>query len=194
MNGRMPVHNDEERRRVLRFTRTDVIVALSLAGLINLSMLAVAAKLFHGSGADVTTIQSAHQEFGNLVGGGSAVIFAVALFASGASSSSVGTYAGQVVMAGFININIGLYVRRIVTMVPALIVLAVGVSPTKALVLSQVVLSFGIPFALIPLVIFTSSRKVMGGLVNSRLTTVAAWAIACVITSLNVFLLVQIFR
>jgi manganese transport protein len=194
MQGRMPVHNDEERRRVLRFERTDVIIALSLAGLINLSMLAVAAKLFHGSGlTNVETIEGAHQEFGNLVGGGSAVIFAVALFASGASSSSVGTYAGQVVMAGFININIGLYVRRIVTMVPALVVLAVGVSPTKALVLSQVVLSFGIPFALIPLVMLTSRRDVMGVHVNRRLTTRTAWVLAVIITGLNVFLLAQVF-
>ena len=194
MQGRMPVHNDEERRRVLRFERTDVIIALSLAGLINLSMLAVAAKLFHGSGlTNVETIEGAHQEFGNLVGGGSAVIFAVALFASGASSSSVGTYAGQVVMAGFINVNIGLYVRRIVTMVPALVVLAVGVSPTKALVLSQVVLSFGIPFALIPLVMLTSRRDVMGVHVNRKLTTRTAWVLAAIITGLNVFLLAQVF-
>ena len=194
MNGRMPVHNDEERRRVLRFTRTDVIIALSLAGLINLSMLAVAAKLFHGSGlTNVSTIEGAHQEFGNLVGGGSAVIFAVALFASGASSSSVGTYAGQVVMSGFINVNIGLYVRRIVTMIPALVVLAVGVSPTKALVLSQVVLSFGIPFALIPLVMLTSRRDVMGVHVNRKLTTRTAWVLAAIITGLNVFLLAQVF-
>ena len=194
MNGRMPVHNDEERRRVLRFTRIDVIIALSLAGLINLSMLAVAAKLFHNSGlTSVESIQGAHQEFGNLVGGGSAVIFAVALFASGASSSSVGTYAGQVVMAGFINVNIGLYVRRIVTMVPALVVLAIGVSPTKALVLSQVVLSFGIPFALIPLVMLTSRRDVMGVHVNRKLTTRTAWVLAAIITGLNVFLLAQVF-
>jgi manganese transport protein len=194
MNGRMPVHNDEERRRVLRFTRIDVIIALSLAGLINLSMLAVAAKLFHSSGlTSVESIEGAHQEFGNLVGGGSAVIFAVALFASGASSSSVGTYAGQVVMAGFINVNIGLYVRRIVTMVPALVVLAIGVSPTKALVLSQVVLSFGIPFALIPLVMLTSRRDVMGVHVNRKLTTRTAWVLAAIITGLNVFLLAQVF-
>ena len=117
---------------MLRFERTDVIIALGLAGLINLTMLAVAAKLFHGAGlTGVDTIQGAHTEFGNLVGGGAALAFAVALFASGASSSSVGTYAGQVVMAGFINVNISLYVRRIVTMVPALVVLAVGVSPTE---------------------------------------------------------------
>jgi manganese transport protein len=191
-NGRMPVHNDAERGRVLRFERTDVIIALGLAGLINLSMLAVAAKLFHGTGlTGVDTIGGAHMEFGNLVGGSAALTFAVALFASGASSSSVGTYAGQVVMAGFVNVNISLYIRRIVTMVPALVVLAVGVSPTSALVLSQVVLSFGIPFALIPLVMLTSRRDVMGIHVNKRLTTWTAWALAALITGLNVFLLVQ---
>src|SRR5207244_4508600 len=141
----------------------------------------------------VSTIEGAHQELGNLVGGGSAVIFAVALFASGASSSSVGTYAGQVVMSGFINVNIGLYVRRIVTMVPALVVLAVGVSPTKALVLSQVVLSFGIPFALIPLVMLTSRRDVMGVHVNHRATTAVASAVAGLIVVLTRYLLAQTF-
>ena len=190
--GRMPVHNDAERSRVLRFERTDVIIALGLAGLINLTMLAVAAKLFHATGhTGVDTIRGAHAEFGNLVGGSAALAFAVALFASGASSSSVGTYAGQVVMAGFINVNISLYIRRIVTMIPALAVLAVGVSPTSALVLSQVVLSFGIPFALVPLVMLTSRRDVMGVHVNRRLTTWTAWALAALISALNVFLLAQ---
>ncbi len=192
--GRMPVHNDAERARVLRFERTDVIIALGLAGLVNMAMLAVAAKLFHGAGlTGIDTIEGAHKEFGNLVGGGAATAFAVALLASGASSSSVGTYAGQVVMAGFININISVYVRRVVTMVPALIVLAVGVSPTSALVLSQVVLSFGIPFALIPLVLLTRRHDVMGVHVNRRLTTWTAWALAAVISALNVFLLAQTF-
>ena len=190
--GRMPVHNDAERSRVLRFERLDVVIALGLAGLINMSMLAVAAKLFHGSGlTGVDTIPGAHTELGNLVGGSAALTFAIALFASGASSSSVGTYAGQVVMAGFVNINISLYIRRIVTMVPALVVLAVGVSPTSALVLSQVVLSFGIPFALIPLVLLTSRRDVMGVHVNKRATTWTAWTLAALISALNVFLLAQ---
>jgi manganese transport protein len=187
---RMPLRDDRERTRVLRFERTDVIIALGIAGLINMSMLAVAAQLFHGSGhTGIDTIQGAHAGFGSLVGGGAALAFAIALLASGASSSSVGTYAGQVVMAGFINVRISLYVRRIVTMIPALVVLALGVNPTDALVLSQVVLSFGIPFALIPLVILTSRREVMGAHVNRQLTTVLAWACAVLITGLNVFLL-----
>jgi manganese transport protein len=193
-NGRIPVRDDAERARVLRFERTDVIVALGLAGLINMAMLAVAAKLFHSSGlTGVDTIQGAHTGFAHLVGGGAALAFAGALLASGASSSSVGTYAGQVVMAGFININISLYIRRIVTMAPALVVLALGVSPTSALVLSQVVLSFGIPFALIPLVMLTSRRDVMGVHVNRRTTTWTAWGMAALITALNVFLLYQQF-
>jgi manganese transport protein len=188
--NRMPLRDDRERTRVLRFERTDVIIALGIAGLINMSMLAGAAQLFHGSGlTGINTIQGAHAEFGNLVGGGAALAFAIALLASGASSSSVGTYAGQVVMAGFINVRISLYVRRIVTMIPALVVLALGVNPTDALVLSQVVLSFGIPFALIPLVILTSRREVMGAHVNRRSTTVLAWSCAVLITGLNVFLL-----
>jgi manganese transport protein len=191
-NGRMPVRNDAERRVVIRFERIDVIVALGLAGVINLSMLAVAAKLFHTpalSGLD--SIQGAHHEFGQLVGGGAALAFAVALLASGASSSSVGTYAGQVVMAGFLKIRVPLLVRRAVTMVPALTILAIGVSPTSALVLSQVVLSFGIPFALIPLVAFTSRREIMGVHTNSRLTSVAAYGVAGLITAMNLYLIYQ---
>jgi len=191
---RMPLRDDRERARVLRFERIDVIVALAIAGLVNVSMLAVAAQLFHGSGhTGVDTIQGAHAGFASLVGGGAALAFAIALLASGASSSSVGTYAGQVVMAGFVNVRISLYVRRIVTMVPALVVLALGVNPTDALVLSQVVLSFGIPLALIPLVILTSRRDVMGVHVNCLRTSVLAWGCAALITALNLFLLYQQF-
>jgi manganese transport protein len=191
-NGRMPVRNDRERGRVLRFERLDVIIALGVAGLVNMAMLAVAAKLFHTPAlSGLNTIEQAHHQFGHLVGGGAALAFAVALLASGASSSSVGTYAGQVVMGGFLNIRISLVVRRAVTMVPALVVLAVGVSPTSALVLSQVVLSFGIPFALVPLVILTGRRDVMGVHVNRRLTTILAWGCALLITGLNVFLIYE---
>ena len=192
--GRTPVRDDAERGRVLRFERTDVIVALGVAGLVNMAMLAVAAKLFHASGhTSVTTIQQAHSGFADLVGGTAALAFAVALLASGASSSSVGTYAGQVVMAGFINLRVPLLLRRLVTMMPAIVVLALGVSPTSALVLSQVVLSFGIPFALIPLVHLTSRRDLMGAHVNRRTTTWISVAIAALISALNVFLLYQQF-
>jgi manganese transport protein len=191
-SGRTPCRNERERGRVLRFERLDVIVALGLAGVVNLAMLAVAAKLFHTPGlSGVTTIQQAHAELGRLVGGTAALAFAVALLASGASSSSVGTYAGQVVMAGFVNLRIPLLARRAITMVPALVVLAVGVNPTTALVASQVVLSFGIPLALVPLVMLTCSRGLMGAHVNRPITAAAAWASAVVISGLNVFLLYQ---
>ena len=191
-NGRMPCRDDAERARVLRFERLDVIVALGLAGIVNMAMLAVAAKLFHVGGlANISTIQQAHAQFGHLVGGGAALAFAVALLASGASSSSVGTYSGQVVMSGFINVRIPLLLRRAVTMLPAIAVLAIGVNPTSALVLSQVVLSFGIPFALIPLVLLTSRRDIMGVHVNRRLTTAVASALAAIIVVLNVFLIYQ---
>lgn len=190
--GRMPTRNETERGRVLRFERFDVIVALGIAGVVNLAMLAVAAKLFHTPAlAGLHSIPQAHAQFGNLVGGGAALAFAVALLASGASSASVGTYAGQVVMSGFVKIHIPLMVRRAVTMVPALVVLAIGVSPTSALVLSQVVLSFGIPFALVPLVVLTGRKDLMGVHVNRRVTTALAWACAIVITALNVFLICQ---
>jgi len=193
-NGRVPCRNDRERGRVLRFERMDVIIALGLAGLVNMAMLAVAAKLFHTPAlSGLSTIGEAHAQFGHLVGGTAALAFAVALLASGASSSSVGTYAGQVVMAGFINIRIPLLLRRAVTMIPAIVVLAIGVSPTSALVLSQVVLSFGIPIALVPLVMLTCRRDIMGVHVNRRLTTILAWTCAGVISALNVFLLYQQF-
>jgi manganese transport protein len=193
-NGRMPVRNDRERKRVLRFERLDVIIALGIAGLINLAMLAVFAKLFHTPAlSGLNSIAGAHAELGRLVGGGAALAFAAALLASGLSSSSVGTYAGQVVMAGFVKVRLPLMARRAITMVPALVILAVGVSPTSALVLSQVVLSFGIPFALIPLVMLTSNRDVMGVHVNRRLTTVLAWACALLITGLNMFLILEQF-
>ncbi|MGO9489004.1 MAG: Nramp family divalent metal transporter [Solirubrobacteraceae bacterium] len=191
-NGRMPCRDDRERSRVLRFERLDVIIALGLAGLVNMAMLAVAAKLFHTPAlSGLSTIQQAHAQFGHLVGGTAALAFAVALLASGASSSSVGTYAGQVVMAGFINIRIPLLLRRAITMIPAIVVLAVGVSPTSALVLSQVVLSFGIPLALIPLVLLTSRRDVMGAHANGVLIRSAAWICAGIVTALNVFLIYQ---
>jgi manganese transport protein len=191
-NGRMPCRDENERRRVLRFEKLDVVIALGLAGVINLAMLAVFAKLFHTPAlAGLNSIGAAHAQIGRLVGGGAALAFAVALLASGASSSSVGTYAGQVVMAGFIRVRIPLLLRRAVTMLPAIAVLAAGMNPTDALVLSQVVLAFGIPFALVPLVALTGSREVMGVHVNRLTTTLAAATIAALITLLNVFLVGQ---
>jgi len=191
---RVPTRDDGERSRVLRYERLDVIIALSIAGIVNLAMLAVAAKLLHVPGlTGVSTIQAAHHQLGHAVGGGAALAFAVALFASGASSSSVGTYAGQLVMAGFLNVQIHVLIRRVVTMLPALIILAIGVNTTSALVLSQVVLSFGIPFALIPLVVLTSRRDVMGAHVNGITLRWIAFLVAGAITAMNLFLIVQQF-
>jgi manganese transport protein len=189
---RVPTRDDGERRRVLRYERLDVIVALSIAGIVNLAMLALAAKLLHVPGlTNVDTIQAFHHQLAAKVGGGAALAFAVALFASGASSSSVGTYAGQIVMVGFLNVRIHVLLRRLVTMLPALIILAVGVNTTDALVLSQVVLSFGIPFALIPLVVLTSRRDVMGAQVNGFMLRWVAYLVAAAITAMNLFLIVQ---
>jgi manganese transport protein len=189
--SRVGVRDEAQRRRVIRFARVDVIVALGLAGIINLAMLAVAAKLFQGHPVTGTsTIRDAHAQLERVAGGGAALAFAVALLASGLSSSSVGTYAGQVVMAGFVKLRIPVLARRVVTMIPALVLLAVGVSSTSALVLSQVVLSFGIPFALVPLVVLTSSRQMMGVHVNGRLTTAAAYAVAALISAMNAVLIV----
>jgi manganese transport protein len=189
---RVPTRDDAEKRRVLRYERLDVIIALAIAGLVNLAMLAVAAKLLHTPGLSGTsTIQEAHHQFGREVGGGAALAFAIALLASGASSSSVGTFAGQIVMQGFVGFKIPLLVRRAITMLPALVILAIGASTTGALVFSQVVLSFGIPFALIPLVVLTSRRDVMGAQANGLVLRVIAFAVAAAITAMNVFLIVQ---
>ncbi|QEC48164.1 divalent metal cation transporter [Baekduia soli] len=188
--NRVTVNDDAERRLLLRFNRIDVTIAMTLAGIINMSMLVIAASLFFGGGlTGVDTIEAAHKGFRELVGPEAAVAFALALLASGFASSSVGTYAGQVVMQGFIARTVPLAARRAVTMTPALIVLALGLDPTRSLVISQVVLSFGIPFALVPLVLLTRRRDVMGALVNRRLTTLSASAVAVVIIALNLFLL-----
>jgi manganese transport protein len=188
---RVATRDDDERRELLKFQKLDVLVALGAAGLINLAMLFVAAALFSHTGfSPANAIVSAHAGLGRLVGGGAALAFAVALLASGLSSSSVGTYAGQVVMQGFIRRRIPVFARRAVTMVPALIVLGLNLPATAVLVISQVVLSFGIPFALIPLVLLTRRADVMGALVNRRLTTVASMAVATVIVGLNIFLIV----
>lgn len=191
---RIPAQDVEERRHLLRFLRIDVLIAMALAGVVNMLMLIIAASLFHDSGlTDVDTLEGAYSGFETLVGGGAALAFAAALLASGLASSSVGTYAGQVIMQGFIARTIPLALRRAVTMAPALIVLAIGVNPTRALVISQVVLSFGIPFALVPLIWLTRRRDVMGELVNRRVTTVVASLVAAAIIVLNVFLLYQTF-
>src|SRR4051812_30760491 len=191
---RIVPQNDEEARRLYRYTRVDVLIAMTIAGLINVSMLVVAATVFFGSGlTNVESLEGAHRTLEPILGGASSVLFALALTASGLSSATVGTMSGQVVMQGFIRRRIPLWVRRVVTMIPAFVVIALGLDPSRTLVISQVVLSFGIPFALIPLVVFTSNREIMGVLVNRRLTVAAAAIVAAIISGLNVFLLVQTF-
>ena len=188
--NRVVPRNDEEARRLYRYTKIDVVIAMTIAGLINMAMLVVAATVFFGSGLlNVDSLEGAHRTLVPILGGASSTLFALALLASGLSSSTVGTLSGQVVMQGFIDRKIPIFVRRLVTMLPALVVAAIGVDPSRTLVISQVILSFGIPFALIPLVWFTSRRDLMGPLANRRATTVVAAAVAGLISLLNVFLL-----
>jgi manganese transport protein len=186
--------NAEEKRKILGFEKVDVVIALSLAGLVNLSMMIVAAALFHQSGlTGVDSIDGAYEGLQKLVSDRAAMVFGIALLASGFASSSVGTMAGQVVMQGFIRRRIPLFLRRAITLAPALVVLAIGLDPTNALVGSQVVLSFGIPFALVPLLIIAANREVMGDLVNPRWLTAVAGVLASLIIALNLFLLQQVF-
>ena len=166
---------------------------MTIAGLMNLALLVVAASALGGAGG-IETLEQAHAELGKALGSGAALFFACALLASGFAASSVGTLSGQVVMEGFLRRQVPLVVRRVVTLAPALVVLALGVDPTKALVISQVVLSFGIPFALVPLVMFTRRRDIMGGLANRPVTTVLASAVAGIIIVLNVVLIVLTVR
>jgi manganese transport protein len=192
--GRVEARDNREKRTLLRFARVDVAIAMTLAGIVNMTMLIVASSLFHDSGeSTIDSIEGAHKGFETLIGPGAALAFALALLASGIAASSVGTFAGQVVMQGFIRRTIPIAVRRLVTMLPGLIVLAIGLDPTRSLVMSQVVLSFGIPFALIPLVMLSARSGVMGELVNKRATTLAASVVAALIVSLNLFLLQQTF-
>ena len=186
--------SDEERRKILGFERVDVVIALSIAGAVNLSMMIVAAALFHGSGlTGVDSIEGAFEGFKSLVSDRAAAVFGIALLASGFASSSVGTMAGQVVMQGFIRRRIPIFLRRAITLTPALVVLGIGLNPTDALVGSQVVLSFGIPFALVPLLMIAAKKDVMGELVNPRWLTGFAGVLAAMIIGLNVFLLQQVF-
>jgi len=190
--GRIVTRDPEKLRRLYRFERIDVVIAMGSAGFINMAMLIMAAATFYVKGlTDVGTIEQAHQTLAPLLGGASSVVFAISLLASGLSSSTVGTMAGQVIMQGFLRRHIAPWIRRLVTMIPSLIVIALGLDPTRTLVISQVVLSFGLPFAVIPLVYFTSRKEIMGVLVNRRVTTILASIVAGLIVALNLFLLHQ---
>jgi len=190
---RVVVKSAEQRRRVVRFSNIDVVTALALAALINLAMMYMAAATFHPHHSNVATIGTAYQTLGPLLGAGAAGVFLVSLLASGLSSSAVGTMAGQVIIQGFTRWQIPVWVRRLVTMVPTIVVIAIGVNTTEALVISQVVLSLVLPVPVIALILFTSRRSVMGDLVNRRLTTFAAAACGLLILVLNVALLVLTF-
>ena len=184
---------EKAKRRIFRFELVDVMLAMGLAGVVNMSMLVTAAAVFHSEGLTEVgdDLSEVYDSLETHLGTSASVLFGIALLASGLSSSSVGTLAGQIVMQGFVNRRIPLFVRRFVTMVPALVIIAVGADPSRALVLSQVVLSFGIPFALVPLLLFCRDRELMGSLVNRRVTTAVAMVVAAVIISLNAFLLEQ---
>jgi len=192
--GRIVVREPHQLKRLFRFELIDVIIAMGVASLVNGAMLIMSATTFHTQGFhNVGSIQEAYQTLTPLLGNAASIVFAISLLASGLSSASVGTMAGQVIMQGFLDFEIPIWVRRLVTMIPSLIVIAVGLDPTQTLVISQVVLSFGLPFAIIPLVIFTSRKDLMGVLVNQKVTTVLASLVAAIILVLNVYLLVQTF-
>jgi manganese transport protein len=182
-----------EAKRIFRFEIVDVMVAMGIAGAVNGAMLIMAAATFHAAGmAEIASIEEAHRTLEPLLGRASSQVFAISLLASGLSSATVGTMSGQIIMQGFLHRSVPIWVRRLVTMAPAIVVIAMELDPTWTLVISQVVLSFGLPFAIIPLVLFTSRTSIMAELTNRRLTTAAAWLATSVIVALNVFLLVQL--
>jgi manganese transport protein len=190
--ARTPVRNDEERSRVLIFSNREVVVALAVAGMVNIAMVMMASSAFHAGHSDVAEIETAYHTLTPLLGGAAAGLFLLSLIASGISSSAVGTMAGQMIMQGFVRFRIPIWLRRLVTMLPAFVVVGLGVDSTRALVVSQVVLSIALPLPMIALLIFTGRADIMGRFVNTRLTKVAAIAGAAIVLALNCFLIVQI--
>jgi manganese transport protein len=191
--NRIPTTDASQTRRLLKFNNFDVVFAMSLAMLINMSMLIAAAAAFYRQGQPITELTQAYQTLTPLLGSAAAIAFGIALLSSGLSSSAVGTMSGQVIMQGFVGFRIPLWLRRTITMLPAFAVILAGLDPTNTLILSQVVLSFGIPFALIPLLMFTANKEIMGEFVNHTLTTVLGWMIATLIIGLNIYLLLVTF-
>lgn len=190
--GRIVIADPALKQRLFRFEIVDVVLAMGIAGLVNAAMLIMAASTFYRHGfTSVATIEDAHRTLEPLLGSAASWVFAVSLLASGLSSSTVGTMSGQVIMQGFLHWHIPTWIRRVVTMAPSFIVIAAGLEPTRTLVLSQVVLSFGLPFAIVPLVYFTGRREIMGPLANHPVTTVAAWMVAVLVIALNGYLLQQ---
>jgi manganese transport protein len=191
--GRIVVRDPQRMKKLYRYEIADVTIAMGLAGLVNAAMLIMAAATFFDKGfSHVATIEDAHLTLQPVLGHAASWFFALSLLASGLSSASVGTMAGQVIMQGFLNFHIPIWIRRFVTMAPSLVVIALGFDPTRTLVLSQVVLSFGLPFAIIPLVYFTANKKIMGVLVNRTVTTLLVGIIAAIIILLNFYLLYDI--
>jgi manganese transport protein len=189
--ARMPVRDDTERRTVLRFSNQEVIAALAVAGLINMAMVMMASGAFHAGHPDVAEIETAYHTLTPLLGIGAAGVFLLSLIASGISSSTVGTMAGQMIMQGFVGFKIPIWVRRLVTMLPAFVVVTLGTNATNALVISQVVLSIALPLPMISLLMFTRRADIMGQFANSRLTHIAALIGTAVVLLLNIFLIVQ---
>jgi manganese transport protein len=189
--ARVPVRSDDDRRLVLRYSNSEVIIALSMAGLVNMAMVMMASSAFHAGHPEVAEIETAYHTLTPLLGGAAAGIFLISLIASGISASTVGTLAGQMIMQGFVGFRIPLRLRRLVTMLPAFAVIAVGAHPTRALVISQVVLSIALPLPMISLIIFTSRTDVMGAFANSRLTRVLAISATALVLALNAVLIYQ---
>nr|WP_310830319.1 Nramp family divalent metal transporter [Paenibacillus typhae] len=185
--------NDKEKKQIFKWEMIDIVIAMVIAGAVNMAMVIVAAALFFKNGLVVEDLDVAFEQFRQLAGPVTAISFGLGLLIAGLSSSSVGTMAGDVVMQGFINKRINLYLRRAITILPPLAIIAFGINATSALVMSQVILSFGIAFALIPLVIFTSNRQIMNGLVNHKITTILGWIISALVVSLNLFLILEMF-
>ena len=190
--GRIITRDNNKLQKLLKFEMLDVTAAMGLAGFINAAMLIMAATTFHKHGlSEVGTIEKAYQTLTPLLGPAAGIVFAISLLASGISSSSVGTMSGQVIMQGFIKKKIPVWIRRMITIIPSLFVIIMKFDPTRTLVMSQVILSFGLPFAVIPLVWFTSKKNIMGVLVNKSITTITAWLVASLIVALNIYLLYQ---
>jgi manganese transport protein len=191
--GRTPVHSAEERRMVLRFSNREVVIALTVAGMINMAMVMMASGAFHAGHPEVAQIETAYHTLTPLLGVWAAGVFLLSLIASGIASSTVGTMAGQLIMQGFVGFRIPIWVRRLVTMVPAFVVVGLGANATNALVISQVVLSIALPLPMIALLIFTRRSDIMGQFTNGRLTNIAAIVGAAVVLGLNIFLILQTF-
>jgi manganese transport protein len=189
--ARTPVRSGLEKRQVLRFSNQEVVVALAVAGVVNMAMVMMASSAFHAGHSDVAEIETAYHTLTPLLGGAAAGVFLVSLIASGISSSTVGTMAGQMIMQGFVGFRIPIAVRRLVTMAPAFVVVALGVNATKALVISQVVLSIALPLPMIALLMFTRRPDIMGAFANGRATNLAALLGTIVVLALNLFLILQ---